>query len=313
MTDRTTPEGDGYRAEEPGADNADADGLALFADDAFQEYDEQPLISLPPRRAEPEATPAAAPESSFAAAVPPTVDPALRTVPSDGGASPFGAPLLPRRTAGSTTDSGTTGPSTPGSNTPGARGPRSTMLPRVLLWVAIGLVAVLALIALFMLGHRLGTPEPIAAPAPSDTPAPEPEPEPEPEPPTGPAEPGVHAWSELRGGECLDPYTNPWAEEFTVVDCALPHPAQVLLRAPFPGTEESTPFPTAAALQSQINVLCSAPSVIDLAVAGAYADIQIDGSYAITAEQWDDGLRDYTCFVSRSSGEPIAENLVVTG
>lgn len=304
MTDRTTPEGDGYRADEPGPDNADAagvdDGLALFAEDAFQDYDEQPLISLPPRRPEPEVTSAAAATPEPSSAAPPPVDPALRTVPSDGGASPFGAPLLPRRSAA-------------GATAPGSSAPRSTTLPRVLLWVAIGLVAVLALIALFMLGQRLGTPEPAAAPVPSDTPAPEPEPEPEPEPPAGPAEPGVHAWNDLRGGECLDPYTNPWAEEFTVVDCALPHPAQVLLRAPFPGTDETTPFPTAAALQSQLNVLCSAPSVIDLAVAGAYADIQIDGSYAITAEQWDDGLRDYTCFVSRSSGEPIAESLVVTG
>ncbi|MEK6344094.1 MAG: hypothetical protein V4737_09675, partial [Curtobacterium sp.] len=36
---------------------------------------------------------------------------------------------------------------------------------------------------------------------------------------TTPAAPGEHAWTDLAGGECLSPFTNAWAQTFTVVDC----------------------------------------------------------------------------------------------
>ncbi len=34
------------------------------------------------------------------------------------------------------------------------------------------------------------------------------------------ATPGEHAWTELAGGECLSPFTDAWAQTFTVVDCS---------------------------------------------------------------------------------------------
>src|SRR5690606_16517612 len=111
---------------------------------------------------------------------------------------------------------------------------------KILLAVAGGLVAVLALVALFLLGTRL--PEligPAAAPLPSTSPSASPSPSPSATTlPAGPVEPGVWAWDELLGGECLAEYDDPWAEEFTVVDCAEPHPAQLVFRGTFPPSAE---------------------------------------------------------------------------
>ena len=186
---------------------------------------------------------------------------------------------------------------------------------KIALWVAGGLVGVLALVALFLLGTRL--PE-MLAPAPKPTPqASTPAPTPTPLPtalPAGPVEPGEWAWDELLGGECLAEYSNPWAEEFTVVDCAEPHPAQMVVRGLFPPSAEGVtddPYPGAEALQGQLALLCSAPGVIDLAVAGQYPDVQFQGAYPATAEQWDAGDRSYYCFVSRSSGEPLTGSVAV--
>ncbi len=293
---------------EPGQGAADeVDALAIFSEDAFQEYDEQPLI--PPRRREvtPPVAPGALtdPAAVAAATAAATGRRSAGTAPAADGGPLAGLAPTPRTAA----------PASPEAERRTSR-PASGGVPnhqKALLWTAGGIVAVLALIALFLLGTRLGAPAPVAAPDPVVTETSAPSETAAPEPVAGPVAPGVHDWTELRGGECLEPYTNPWAEEFTVVDCALPHRGQVLVRATFPGVDENTPFPTAAALQAQINVLCSDPAVIDLTVAGGYSDIQVDGSYAVTAAQWEDGLRDYTCFVSRTSGQPITESFVVTG
>ncbi len=191
---------------------------------------------------------------------------------------------------------------------------RITGTQKVLLAVAGGLVALLALAALFLLGTRLPA---ILGPAPAVAPSASPSPTPSPTPtvdPIGPVEPGVWAWDELLGGECLDPYADPWAEEFTVVDCANPHPAQMVVRGTFPASAEGVtddPYPGAEALQGQLSLLCTAPGVLDLAVAGQYPDVQFQGTYPANAEQWDAGDRHYYCFVSRSSGEPLTGSVAV--
>jgi hypothetical protein len=123
----------------------------------------------------------------------------------------------------------------------------------------------------------------------------------------------------LRGGECVDPFASPFAENFTVVDCAAAHAAQLLRRGTFPApaatATTATPSPSAdeypglAALQAQIALLCGAPDVIDLAAASAYSDIQFQASYAATAAEWNGGQRDYFCFVNRSSAQPITGSL----
>ncbi|WP_167137697.1 hypothetical protein [Diaminobutyricimonas sp. TR449] len=184
---------------------------------------------------------------------------------------------------------------------------------QVLMWVAGGLVAVLLLVALYFLGTRLGAaqPEPVASPSPtpSETATPTPEPT---ALPAGPVSPGTYDWQELLGGECLEPFADPWAEEFTVVDCGIPHRAQLVDRGTFTDLAEQA-YPGAEALQSQINLLCTGPSVIDLAAAGQFADIQVQATYAATAEEWDAGHHDYFCFVSRSSGEPLPLSVGVPG
>jgi hypothetical protein len=122
----------------------------------------------------------------------------------------------------------------------------------------------------------------------------------------------VHSWNALFGSECIEPYVSPWEEEFTVVDCAAPHTAQLVYRGAFPG-DAAAPFPGEAALASQINLLCSASGVIDLAAAGTFGDLQLQGSYPVTPEQWTAGERSYYCFASRVSGEPLTASVAGPG
>ena len=180
---------------------------------------------------------------------------------------------------------------------------------KVLLWVAGGVVAVLALVALFFVGTRLpallGPAPAIVISTPSSTPSPTSTVK-----PVGPVANGVHLWTALLGGECLDPYTNPWAEKFTVVDCTKPHPAQMVFRGTFDTTADPS-YPGAEKLQAQISLLCAAPGVINLAAAGAYSDIELQGSYAVNADEWAEGEHDYFCFVSRKAGQPLTGSVAV--
>ncbi|MBN9140461.1 MAG: septum formation family protein [Micrococcales bacterium] len=185
---------------------------------------------------------------------------------------------------------------------------------KILLGVAGGLVALLALLALFLLGTRLGAIVP-ASPAPTASGTPSPSPSPSATAlPAGPVEPGVWAWDALLGGECLDPFEDAWAEEFTVVDCAEQHPAQLVRRGTIPLAVEGAtaePFPGVDALQTQVQALCGAAGILDYAVAGQVTDLQVQASFPATAEQWDAGDRSYFCFVSRSSGEPLTGSVAV--
>lgn len=181
---------------------------------------------------------------------------------------------------------------------------------RVLMWVAGSLVGVLALVALFLLGTRLPDllgPAPAVVMSPTNTPTPTTT-----ALPLGPVEPGVYRWDELLGGECLDPYNGPWEEEFTVVDCEGSHAAQLATRGTF-GADDGllTPYPGTEALQLQLNLLCTASTVIDYAKANVYTDIQFEGSFAVTSDDWVDGLRDYYCFLSRTSGSPLEGSIAM--
>ena len=198
----------------------------------------------------------------------------------------------------------------------GAPPPRAplTKNQKVLLWIAGSLVALLALVALFFVGTRIPDllgPAPGAEPSPTPTPTPTPT---ETERPIGPVPPGDYRWNELWGGECLEPFENAWQDEFTVVDCGVPHGGQLVARLPFPlpeGATEQGAYPGEEVLAGQIAILCSAPGVIDLAAAGTFTDIQLQGAFAVTEEEWDAGQQDYFCFVSRSSGEPLTGTLAV--
>ncbi|MET1015408.1 MAG: hypothetical protein ABWX76_01235, partial [Leifsonia flava] len=210
--------------------------------------------------------------------------------------------------AGGSDGGSTTPPTTPPTDTPS--------VDRRLLWIAGGLVLLVVLVGLFFLGTLLpkmfaGAPAP--TPTVSATPTPTPTPTPTVAPPvTGPAAAGEHPWDQLGGTECIDPYAGPWAETFTVVDCAAPHAAQLVYRGSF-GGDATTAFPGEEALASQINLLCSAPGVIDLDAAGQFPDLQLQGSFPVTEEQWTSGQRYYYCFVSRSGGEPITASVAGPG
>jgi len=180
---------------------------------------------------------------------------------------------------------------------------------KTLIWVAGGLVAALALTGLFFAGRELG---PVLAPAPVAAPSPSPSATPDvPEVPAlGPVATGVHAWDELLGTECIDPFTTAWDEEFTVVECAAPHAAQLVFRGQF-DDPKATEFPGVAALQSRMSLLCTLPTAIDYAAASQYGDIQFSASHAANEEDWMAGNRSYFCFVTRSTGEPLATGIAL--
>jgi hypothetical protein len=183
--------------------------------------------------------------------------------------------------------------------------PAPKRAPRPVILAAIGVVALLVLGGLFFLGSQLPgllagpAATPTAAPSPTATPTPT-----APAAPVGPAAAGEQQWTALGGGECLEPYTTPWAETFTVVDCAEPHSAQLV----FTGAVDDDPaaaYPGEETILSRIYLWCTAPGVLDAAAAGEYTDLQVQGSYPVSEEQWADGQRNYSCFVNRSSGEPL--------
>uniref|UniRef100_UPI0028D3609E septum formation family protein n=1 Tax=uncultured Leifsonia sp. TaxID=340359 RepID=UPI0028D3609E len=196
---------------------------------------------------------------------------------------------------------------------------------RLLLFGGGGLAVILVLIGLFALGTRLpslfgaaGGPAPAAASAtPKSTPKSTPKPTPTPTPtvtpkPAAAVGAGEHPWNALGGGECIQPYSTPWAETFAVVDCAAPHSAQMVytnLLSP----DIAAPYPGADALAQQINGLCTANGVIDLGAAAQYADLQVQGTFPANEAQWKNGQRSYYCFASRAGGEPMTGSVAGPG
>ena len=190
------------------------------------------------------------------------------------------------------------------------KGPRAPIsrTQLTLLWVAIGLVAILALVALFLLGTRIAgslgaapaiTPSPTPSPTPTSTAV-----------AIGPIAPGEYQWDELLGGECLGAFESAWQDRYTVVDCATPHPAQMVYRGVF-ADEAAAAYPGIEELQKRINLLCTAPTIIDYAAAGAVQDIQVAASFAVDEADWNAGNRTYFCFANRAGGEPLTVSIAV--
>ncbi|WP_416394065.1 MULTISPECIES: septum formation family protein [unclassified Curtobacterium] len=115
---------------------------------------------------------------------------------------------------------------------------------------------------------------------------------------TTPAGPGEHAWTDLAGGECLSPFTNAWAQTYTVVDCQSPHLAQLTARLQVSANQ----WPGPDDLASQAAERCQTSEALDTAAAAAYGDVQVQGSYAPDQATWDQGDTFISCFVTRSSG-----------
>ena len=196
------------------------------------------------------------------------------------------------------------------SGEPERRPARAALTARLLLIAAIA-VAGGVIVALFLVGMRVGAagtgapvPSPVAPSSPEPTPTPTPTPTTVPgSAPPGPVAAGVHAWDDLGGGECLSGYTSPWAEEFTVVDCAASPSAQLVTTGVF-AEPATAAFPGEAELHSRLNLLCTAPAVLDDDASGI-TDLVWQGSYPVDAAEWAAGDRRYYCFFSRSTGEPL--------
>ncbi len=122
---------------------------------------------------------------------------------------------------------------------------------------------------------------------------------------TTPALPGEHAWTDLAGGECLSPFTNAWAQTFTVVDCTTPHIGQLTARLPVDGDA----YPGAEALATQAADQCQSDAALNASAAAAVGDVQVQGSYAPDQATWDQGDRFISCFVTRSSGQELTASL----
>ncbi|QHC69046.1 septum formation family protein [Rathayibacter sp. VKM Ac-2801] len=195
-----------------------------------------------------------------------------------------------------------------------------TLSRRRLLIGLIAAGAVILLAGLFAIGIAVGSAggqaEPQAAPVVSETPAAKPTPSPTPTAtlptvgplPVGPLPVGTWAWSALLGGECVDPFDSVWAEEFTVVDCATAHSAQLVATAEL----TDAAFPGQDALAVTVSSLCQAQGVVDVAAAETYGDVQVAGAFPVTQEQWDAGERSYYCFVDRAGGGELTGSLAGT-
>jgi hypothetical protein len=226
----------------------------------------------------------------------------VSSVPPDEPTERIGLPVVPPSDGATPTGQ----PVSAGAKTPQ---PRSQ---KIIMWVSLGVIALVVLIGLFILGTRIGEPT-VAAPTPtpsasvSATPTPTPTPT-ETVAAVGPVAPGVYQWDELLGKECVDPYVSPWEQTFTVVDCAAGHHAQLTSKGSF-GGDATTPYPGDAALKSQLNLLCTGGAALNLGAAGAYADLQFQASYPATDAKWAKGDRFYYCFVSRSGGDVLTGSL----
>lgn len=178
---------------------------------------------------------------------------------------------------------------------------------KVLMWVAGSLVAVLALVALFLVGTRISrdTHTPAAAITPTATPTPTAT-----AAAVGPVAPGTYHWDQLLGGECLRPFTSAWQDNYVVVDCSAPHPAQLVYRGTFNDALD-VGYPGVDELQKRINLLCTTPAIINYAAAGTVADIQISASFAADDDQWLNGDRSYFCFATRSTGADLTASIAV--
>jgi hypothetical protein len=202
-------------------------------------------------------------------------------------------------------------PRAPGSGSAPPAGPKPPAAPipkvqKILMIVAGSLVGVLALVALFVVGMRLSDsilPTPVASPSPTPTPTVEPI-------VLGPVPPGEYRWDELLGGECLGTWEGAWTETFEVVDCAGSHPAQLVGRGVF---EEANfdPYPGFDVLLGRMNTLCTAPTVLDYAVANQFPDLQIASTIPVDDVDWDAGNRSWFCFVTRSTGADLTGSVAV--
>ena len=188
-----------------------------------------------------------------------------------------------------------------------------TSTQRTLIWVAGGLVAALALVGLFLFGSSLSGPAEILPPVTQETPGAE-DPAETPAVVVGPVAPGVYAWDELLGTECLDPFESAWQQEYTVVDCGTPHAAQMLSTGVFDDDEDAdgSEFPGVEELVTRATETCEDRDIINYGKASKFTDLRLSASVPANAELWASGERAYSCFATRDSGDPMTDTITKT-
>jgi hypothetical protein len=127
--------------------------------------------------------------------------------------------------------------------------------------------------------------------------------------PTTAQPPGEYNFSELVGGECLDPFDTAWASTFTVVDCATPHTAQLVYAGDLAIDGSYLSYPGDDSTGNAAMAECSRKGVLNMAAAKPFSDLLVSAAYPISAEVWDSGDTRYYCFVSLSSGDLIGVDL----
>ena len=168
-----------------------------------------------------------------------------------------------------------------------------------LLLIVGGIVVVIVSIGAFLAGRLVASPAAEPTPEGIDVPASQ----------TTAQPVGEYAFSDLFGGECLDPFDTAWASTFTVVDCATPHPAQLVYAGDLSIDGSYPSYPGDDRIGSAAIAGCSRKGVLNLKTAKTYSDLLVSAAYPISSEAWDSGDKRYYCFVTRSSGVPLDINL----
>ena len=194
----------------------------------------------------------------------------------------------------------------PGSPQPGASKPTrepklvdDAKLRQRLTLIVGGFVVAIVAIGAFVAGGFVATPA--AVPTPEATEAPV--------APTATQPPGEYEFTELFGGECLDPFDTAWAATFTVVDCATPHAAQLVYAGDLALDETYLSYPGDNRVGKAAMSGCSREGVLNLKTAKAYSDLLVSSAYPVSSEAGDSGDTRYYCFVNLSSGDPIEGDL----
>lgn len=127
-------------------------------------------------------------------------------------------------------------------------------------------------------------------------------------PSEGPGSPQSVSGGAMRAGQCFASYESAWQGSFELIDCATPHAAELYVIAPTPASADAT-YPGEEALRVEAMRACQAAESINLEAALGVPDLRIEASYALTQAEWDAGVRGYSCFASRTSGEPLDVSL----
>lgn len=175
------------------------------------------------------------------------------------------------------------------------------------LWIVI---TVVGLVPAAALGYWLGSPdEPDVEPEPVVEVAPAEVTVDFPQLNLGPRPAGVWAWSELRGGECVDPYESAWAEEFVVVSCDQPHEAE-FVRSTLLSTSVAAPYPGDEEIARQAEGHCASWERDDLNEPEAFDDLIAEVAYSLGEHAWERGDRLLGCFVSQRGGREFTSRFV---